>query len=210
MAKGNPKIKSAQKRPGLNTPAKRAAFEAAQQRGETLPLPQPVERPKWALYLTEREYLWVREYLVDFNGTRAAERAGLGRTYASNADAACKLRKMPHVAQAIDAAMAGSEGGSVRARVAEELAAIAFHNPRSYLEAEGRVDLAALPDEAFLSIKKVKQVKGKNPSFEVEGADKLAALDKLGRATGLFNSDKSGNSSVAVQVIIQRDDVGLL
>lgn len=210
MAKGNPKIKSAQKRPGLNTPAKRAAFEAAQQRGEALPLPQKLERPKWALYLTDREYAFVREYLVDFNGTRAAERAGLGRTYASNADAACKLRRMVHVAQAIDAAMAGSEGGSVRARVADELAAIAFHNPRNALSATGRAELEELTDAEWLAIKKVKESSGKQDSFEVEMHDKVGALEKLGRAAGLFNADKSGNNSVAVQVIIQRDDAGLL
>src|SRR6266704_5372263 len=163
-------IKSAAKRPGLKTPAQRKAFEELQQRGEALPIAKLAKLPPWAEQLTHREYSFVREYLVDFIAYKAALRAGIGTTDASAAAMASELRRMPHIAQAIDAAMAGSEGGSARTRIVEEIAAIAFANPRKALEAKSREELAKLSDEDFLAIKKVKQVKGKNPSFEVEVA----------------------------------------
>ncbi len=199
--------KTAKKRPGLKTAAQKRQFEAAQRAGTVVTDALP-ERPQWAKFLTDREFLFVREYLVDFKAGKAALRAGIGNSPESAAAMASALRRMPHVAQAIDAAMAGSEGGSVRARLAEELSVIALHNPKDYLSAKSREDLDKLPEEAWLSIRKVKQVKGKNPSFEVEGADKLAAIDKLGRATGLFKEDKA-DTNVAVQVIIQQSDAGL-
>lgn len=200
--------KTARKRPGLKTEAQKRQFESAQRNGIVVKDVLP-ERPTWAKFLTDREYMFVREYLVDFKAGAAAHRAGIGETDASSASMASSLRRLPHVAQAIDAAMAGSEGGSARTRIVEELAAIAFSNPRKALEAKSREELALLTDEEFLAVKKVKQVKGKNPSFEVETADKLGALDKLGRATGLFSEEKAG-ANVAVQVIIHQRDAGLL
>lgn len=211
LAKGNRTrlTKSSRNRPGLKTPAQRRAFEELQHRGEAPPLVALSDaRPAWAKFLTDREYLFVREYCVDLCNYKAALRAGIGTNEKSAGAMASQLKRMPHVAQAIDAAIAGSEGGSVRARIVEELSAMALHNPRDYLSAKSHEDLAKLPDEAWLSIRKVKQVRGKNPSFEVEGTDKQGALDKLAKATGLYRDDKA-STNVAVQVIIQQSDGAL-
>ncbi len=208
MAKGNRKIKSGSNRPGLKTPEQRKAFEELQSRGEAMPIAKLKQLPPWAEQLTPREYYFVREYLVDFVAYKAALRAGIGTTRESAAAMASEMRRLPHVAQAIDAAMAGSEGGSARARIVDELAAIAFVNTRPALEATSREDLKKLSDEEFVAVRKVKQVRGKNPSFEVESVDKLGALDKLARATGLYSEEKAG-ASVAVQLIIQAADAGL-
>jgi len=208
LAKGNRKIKSAAKRPGLKTDAQRKAFEELQQRGAALPIAKLSKRPVWAEQLTDREYLFVKEYCVDLVAYKAALRAGIGTTQQSAAAMASEMRRLPHVAQAIDAALSSTESGSLRARVVEELGTMAFHNPKDYLSARSREDLDKLPDEAWLNIRKVKQVKGKNPSFEVEGTDKQAALDKLAKASGLYKDEK-GNTSVAVQVVIQQSDGSL-
>jgi len=211
LAKGNRKIKSAAKRPGLKTAAQRKAFEEKQAVGETLPLPSS-ERPKWATYLTDREYLFVKEYCVDLVAYKAALRAGIGTTRESASAMASELRRMPHVAQAIDAAIAGSEGGSTRARIVEELGVMAFHHPGDLLLVKNHAELEALhikDPEALLPLRKVKTVKGKNPSFEIETVDKLGALDKLAKASGLYRDEKV-NVNTAVQVVIHQRDAGLL
>lgn len=208
MAKGNRKIKSAQKRPGLKTAEHRKAFEELQMRGEALPIAKLVKRPLWAEQLTDREYLFVREYCVDLVAYKAALRAGIGTNERSASAMASEMRRLPHIAQAIDAALAGSEGGSLRARLVEELGTMALHNPKDYLSAKSHEDLAKLPDDAWRNIRSVKQVRGKNPSFHVEGTDKQGAIDKLAKAVGLYNDEKS-SPNVAVQVIIQQSDGSL-
>jgi hypothetical protein len=199
--------KTARKRPGLKTDAQKRQFESAQRLGEVVTAALP-PRPLWAQFLTDREYLFIREYLVDFKAGPAAHRAGIGSTPESSAAMACALRKMPHIMQAIDAAIAGSEGGTVRTQLVEELHTMALHNPKDYLSAKNRADLDKLPDDAWRNIRKVKEVKGKNPSFEVEGTDKQGAIKLLGTAVGLFKDEKP-NTNVAVQVIIQQADSGL-
>jgi hypothetical protein len=199
--------KTSRKRNALRTPAQKRQFESAQRNGTVVKDPLP-DRPAWAKFLTDREYLFIREYLVDFKAGKAALRAGIGNNPESAAAMASSLRRMPHVAQAIDAAIAGSEGGSVRTRLVEELSVMALHNPKDYLLKKNRAELETLPEEAFLSIRKVKEVRGKNPSFEVEGVDKLGAIKLLGSATGMFKDEKA-NTNVAVQVVFQNTDSGL-
>ena len=53
--------------------------------------------------LTARQQRFVEEYLVDLNGTAAAQRAGYGQNSASSA--AYRLLNLPHVAKAVKEAM---------------------------------------------------------------------------------------------------------
>ena len=75
--------------------------------------------------------MFVREYLVDLNGTQAAIRAGYSE--ASAHTTAHDLLRNPKVADAIDTALAESPG-ITRARIVDELAKIAFSNAGEFFE----------------------------------------------------------------------------
>jgi len=187
-------------------------FEMKAANGEAylVPAARPRKRPDWAMALTDREWRFVEEYLIDLKAGPAAARAGIGSNRQSSTTMGSNLRRLPHVAAAIDAALASTCGGSVRARIVEELGALAFHNPRDYFSfnANGMTlaDSSKLTDEQMAAVKRVKQTKGKVPSLEIELADKQGALDKLARATGLYKDGTTVNT--AVQVVMNPKALG--
>jgi phage terminase small subunit len=151
------------------------------------------DAPTWAAELTPRERRFVEEYIVDLNGKAAAIRAGLGKSAKSATEMASRMRKKPHVAAAISALMA-ERNGVTGAAVVGELGAIAFSKITDYLKLEnGRLvltvsDLNELPDEAKAAIAKLRERANDDGTvtIEVELHDKIAALDKLGKALGIF------------------------
>lgn len=84
--------------------------------------------------LTPKQTLFVAEYLIELNATRACKAAGY--TQKSAGVCACKLLEIAKVAEAI------AEGASKRLtgleidadRVVKEIARLAFFDPRKYGE----------------------------------------------------------------------------
>lgn len=180
------------------------------------------ERPHWSRQLTLRQWRFVEEYLVDLNGAAAARRAGYSAATARQM-AYENLRKR-NVADAVDRALS-IKAGVTRTRIIEELAAIGFANLHDYLRPNGEgdpyADFSALTREqaaalAEVTVEDFKDGRGADARevrrIKFKLHDKLAALDRLGKATRLLvdRHEHSGADGGPVEVIISGKDAGLL
>lgn len=148
--------------------------------------------------LRGKQALFVAEYLVDLNATQAAIRAGYSAKTATEIGHE-NLRK-PQIAAAIAAANAerSRRTGITADRVLEELAVIAFQDPRHYKpQLLGGIELAeGAPATAMRAVSsiKVKQYmhypRGLVSETEFKFWDKNSALENLGRHFKLFTDVK--------------------
>lgn len=141
--------------------------------------------------LTKKQKLFVDEYLIDLNATQAAIRAGYSPDTAK-AIGSENLTK-PDIRAQIDKAMAErSKRTGVNAdRVVMELAKIAFINAVDVINAEDATlkDDAAPEDTAAIQSVKVKTFPtkdGEGVEREIKMADKIKALELLGKHLGMF------------------------
>lgn len=143
--------------------------------------------------LTDREQFFVAEYLIDFNGTKAAIRAG----YSPNSAAvtASKLLAKPNIKAEMERQYAKIyDSLSVRARrVIEELVRISFSDVRELFDSNGQLrPIADLPDSiapAISSVEVVKRYSDKETSEYVTKIrlwDKTRALQMLGKHLGIL------------------------
>lgn len=138
--------------------------------------------------LTPKQARFVEEYLVDLNGTQAAIRAGYSRD--SAAVIAYENLRKPQIAAAIDRALA-ERPGITRTRIVDELGRIAFANAGDYFDwGPDGVKVKAstdLTEEQRAVVCEVSQtVTEKGGTIRVKLADKLAALEKLGKTLRMF------------------------
>jgi phage terminase small subunit len=160
--------------------------------------------------LTDRQGLFVREYLVDLNATQAAIRAGYAPGSASRRGWA--LRRHPGVAARIDAALAdrAEAVGITAERVLCELARLGFANIKDYFEANE--DGTASLDPARLTrgqAAAITEVQVEDPGAGASGggarrgarrvkiklADKSRNLELIGRHLGLFARAPAGEKA---------------
>lgn len=141
--------------------------------------------------LTKKQKLFVDEYLIDLNATQAAIRAGYSPDTAK-AIGSENLTK-PDISAQINKAMAErSKRTGVNAdRVVMELAKIAFINAVDVINAEDATlkDDAAPEDTAAIQSVKVKTFPTKDGAGverEIKMADKIKALELLGKHLGMF------------------------
>lgn len=134
-----------------------------------------------------RREMFVREYLVDLNAKQAAIRAGYSPKTADRIGP--RLLKDADVGGAVEAALAERrERLHISAeRVLEELARIAFADPRDV--AEWGPDGLRLRDSADLSgadAASVSEVISTRSGTRLRRHDKVKALELLGRHLGMF------------------------
>lgn len=148
--------------------------------------------------LTQKEQLFIREYLTDENGTRAAIAAGYSQKWAHVA--ASKLLKKPKVADELAKVRAKlcAELEISAKKVLQGLAQLAFFDPRRFFEPNGSLkrvlDLDDVTCMALAGITVEKQYKhyGKGQAEEVgtvtkiKLADRGQNLERLGRHLKLF------------------------
>lgn len=139
--------------------------------------------------MTKKQKLFCEEYLIDLNATQAAIRAGYSPETAG-AIGAENLKK-PQIQKAIARAMADrSRRTGVNAdRVVMELAKIAFVNAADVIDADDatlKTD-ATQEDLAAVQSVKVKTFGEDGVEREIKLADKIKALELLGRHLGMFN-----------------------
>lgn len=141
--------------------------------------------------MTKKQKRFVEEYLIDLNATQAAIRAGYK---AGNAQRASEigselLQKTP-VSEAIRKAMAErSRRTGVNAdRVVQELAKIAFVNAVEVIDTKTATikEDASEDDTAAIQSVKVKTFGEDGVEREIKMADKLKALELLGKHMGMF------------------------
>lgn len=161
--------------------------------------------------LTAKQIRFVDEYLVDFNATQAAIRAG----YSPKTAAAAAARLLRNVN--IQAEIARRQKDLQRRteisqdRVVKELARIAFADASDYacvetymyenkdgtlspLQVVSPKDTGVLSDDQRAAIAGIKQ--GAN-GIEIKLHDKIKALELLGRHIGMFNDKIEVRATVA-------------
>ena len=138
--------------------------------------------------MTQKQKRFIEEYLIDLNATQAAIRAGYSPDTAQQTGSE-NLSK-PVIRAQIDRAMAerSKRTGVNAERVVQELAKIAFVNAAEVIDpktATGKED--ALPeDTAAIQSVKVKTFGEDGLEREIKMADKLKALELLGKHLGMF------------------------
>ncbi len=162
--------------------------------------------------LTAKQAAFVSNFLIDGNATQAAIRAGYSTKTAQRIGS--ETLSNPLVAQAIAKRQAKRlERTEISAdRVIAQLAAIAFADPRKLFRDDGALKPIDQMDDDTRAALVVEVTQGfdqdGNPvqTRKTKFADKLGALDKLGRHLGLFQ-DKlkiSGDAENPLLVLIHR------
>ena len=140
--------------------------------------------------MTKKQKRFCEEYLIDLNATQAAIRAGYSPDTAKAIG--CENLTKPDICAHIDRAMAErSRRTGVNAdRVVQELAKIAFVNATDVIDPKtATVKEDALPeDTAAIQSVKVKTFGEDGLEREIKMADKLKALEMLGRHLGMFKN----------------------
>lgn len=138
--------------------------------------------------MTKKQKRFVEEYLIDLNATQAAIRAGYSPDSAKEIGSE-NLTK-PNIANAIDQVLAErSRRTGVNAdRVVRELAKIAFVNAKDVIDFDSATLTANADndDTAAIQSVKVKTFGEDGLEREIKLADKLKALELLGKHLGMF------------------------
>ncbi len=139
--------------------------------------------------MTDKQKRFCEEYMIDLNATQAAIRAGYSPKTAN--EQAARLLANASIQNRIAQLQAeqSRRTGVSADRVVRELARIAFANASDLIDPEtASVKLDASRDDlAAVQSIKVKSFGEDGLEHEVKLADKLKALDLLGRHLGMFN-----------------------
>lgn len=139
--------------------------------------------------MTKKQKRFCEEYLIDLNATQAAIRAGYSPESAG-AIGAENLTK-PEIQRAVAKEMAerSRRTGVNAERVVLELAKVAFVNVGNVIDAtDATLKKDATPEDlAAIQSIKVKDMGDMGIEREIRMADKLKALELLGRHLGMFN-----------------------
>lgn len=150
--------------------------------------------------LTPKQERFISEYLIDLNATQAAIRAGYSPKTANEqgSQLLANLSVRAHIDKAI--AEQSKRTGINADRVIKELARIAFVNPADVLNFNNATVLtdADRDDTASILSVKVKYFEGEVSEREVKMADKIKALELLGKHLGMFTDKIDINGAMVV------------
>lgn len=158
--------------------------------------------------LTEKQQRFADEYLIDLNAKQAAIRAGYSPATAEQQGS--RLLSNAKVRAYIDERMAehSRRTGVNQERIIRELARIAFLDPTQLVNMDTAelLDDAAADDRAAIASVKVKSMSGDIEMIEreIRFADKIKALELLGKRFGLWIDKQQIDVQGAVQIV---DDV---
>ena len=151
--------------------------------------------------LTDKQRLYIDEYLIDLNSTQAAIRAGY------HPSTIYQLHQNKNVSKAIEIALAerSKRVGINQDRVLRELAKIAFVTADDVIDLKtGKVRKDATKEDLSC----IQSVKMKPNEYglerEVKLHDKLKALELLGKHLGTFMNDQNINITGTVKFV---DDI---
>jgi len=168
--------------------------------------------------LTDKQTLFISEYCIDCNASRAALAAGYSE------DTAAKIGwenlQKPEIAKAVREKLLemASRAEITAGAVLRELALLAFADMGQYntIDEDGnvRMDFRQMGPDGMRAVKKIKQevqfVGDANEQMpilktEFELYDKQAALDKLMKYMGLYAKDKEVNANVSIDAKVSHE-----
>lgn len=157
--------------------------------------------------LTDKQQLFVDEYLIDLNATQAAIRAGYSAKTADQQGSRLLANVKVKQAVAEKQAQRSKRTGVNQDRVVLELAKVAFAKMTDIVDSKGRIKEDASPDD-LACIESIKYKESDNEyggsvEREVKIASKLKALELLGKHLGMW-SDKF---NVTVEKSEKLDDI---
>lgn len=165
--------------------------------------------------MTKKQKRFVEEYLIDLNATQAAIRAGYSPDTAGSIGN--ENLKKPEICACVEKAMAerSKRTGVCADRVVQELAKIAFLNLRDVIDPKTAAVREDASDEDTAALQSIKVKKsysetGESIEREAKAADKLRALELLGRHLGMWNDklDVNGVEGVVIVNDIPKPDTG--
>jgi len=144
--------------------------------------------------LTAKQQRFVDEYLIDLNATKAAIRAGYSEKTAFSIGTE-NLRK-PLIQKAIQQRKQAREQRTeiTQDRVIQELADIGFAKATDYarIVPDGGVDFVSTDDLTESQKAAVVSIKETQNGTEIRLADKLKALELIGKHLGMFDRNING------------------
>ena len=159
--------------------------------------PKPRRLPK---ELTGRQQAFVREYLVDYNGTQAAIRAGYAKRSAA-VEACRQLRNAKVQAELLKRGRPIKKKAELKASaLLENLMTISFGDPRSFVNEHGRLKRLDQLDDAAAHMVASFEVHDTNLT-KVKLKDGMKATELLMKTQGLLREqmsiERSGELTVA-------------
>lgn len=147
-------------------------------------LENPADTP-----LTSKERSFVYEFVVDFNGTKAAQRAGYSpKNERAAAVTASRMLRKANISRAIE------EFVAAKAMSAEEvlyrLTLIARGNIRPFITINNMIEMQTSEADAALGLVKSFQERTDKVGAKLELHDSLKALELLGKANGALSNLK--------------------
>lgn len=156
--------------------------------------------------MTKKQKRFTEEYLIDLNATQAAIRAGYSVKTANEQGA--RLLANVSIQQAIGEAMAerSKRTGINADRVITELAKIALVNPGNVINAEDATIRTDATEEDLAAIQTVKVKTSSSDTGtmierEIRMADKIRALELLGKHLGMFGGDKDTDKPIQITFV---------
>jgi phage terminase small subunit len=155
--------------------------------------------------LTDKQSRFVDEYLVDYNRTQAAIRAGYSRKSAHYAGA--HLYKNPRVLEEIERRkqLLSERMELTEDEILNEQQAIARANMADYIYAIEKGDIKGLKRELGRCIKRLSIT---NTQFgqrvTIELYDKLAALEFLAKTLGMLDKDRRKNEAPFKVLVMEK------
>lgn len=161
--------------------------------------------------LTPKQERFCQEYVVDFNATQAAIRAGYSKKTAKSIgqenltkpdlrEFVAELQKALQKATGIDAQ-----------RVINEYVKVGFSNIKAFLEEGNSIrDISQLPDDVAAAVESIQSdirhdggdSEGYTEKVKLKLHSKLSALNDLGKHLGIFEKDNEQGKPIAPQIIV--------
>lgn len=167
--------------------------------------------------LTPKQLRFVEEYIIDFNATRAYQRAGFtAKTDGACATQACKMLKDPKIKNKIRELVSERTFRNKISidRTLREIAYMALSDPADVFDLSADtltlLPLREIPEYARRAIQSISfKIKAGVPETTIKFWDKNAALDKLMRHMGQYAADKDPVLVKKASIPISKLDLSL-